>query len=85
MARNEAPAAAMRGLHGKALGGASIGAAETTDLCFIQPDQLRCCESPFRTKASGHRRCWLHCNIQVVCHNDSFDKSTLFQYLIGKI
>jgi len=32
MARNEAPAAAMRGLHGKALGGASIGPVETTDL-----------------------------------------------------
>jgi hypothetical protein len=44
MAVNEAPVAAMCGLHGKALGGASIGSVKITDPCFIQPDQLRCCE-----------------------------------------
>ena len=85
MARNEAPAAATCGLHGKALGGASIGSADITDPCFIQPDQLRCCESPSRTKASGHQRCWLHCNIQVVCHNDSLMECMYFQWLIWRI
>jgi hypothetical protein len=78
MACNEAPVPQTRGLPEKALGGASIGPAETADLCFIQPDQLRCCESPL-DESQRASACWLHCSIQVACHNDSSVEISLFQ------
>jgi hypothetical protein len=80
MARNEAPVPQTRGLLEKALGGASIGPTETADLCFIRPDQLRCCESPL-DKSQRASACWLHCNIQVACHNDSLIEINLFQWV----
>jgi hypothetical protein len=63
-----------------ALGGANSGPAETTDLCFIQPDQLRCCESPL-DESQRASACWLQRNIQVACHNDSLKETKLFQYV----
>jgi hypothetical protein len=69
MARNETPVPRTRGVHGKAVDGTSFGSVETTDPPLIQPDQLRCCESPL-DESQRASACWLHCNIQVACHND---------------